>query len=200
MSPTPVLFCEEHGFVNDQSGIYFENVVNLTISGSTGTCPACGKSASYVDGTYNDINGRTTATLRLSPRQLHRLKQSLAWVQQQADSVDDEKKVRVLEQTLVENIPQAKPWLEKFRGPTSMAAAAWASVLVAVISAIVALVALSGNQLSEEQFQQLLEETVRAVQNGQSPAEPGGTIPSAPPPQSQEQAPPATELPTPKTR
>ena len=135
--------------------------------------------------------------IRLTPKQRHRIETTVKWAQlRRADpTTDDEKTVRALEKTIEENVPAIRPWLEKFRSPTSSNIAAWLAVLITILMWITN----NNSGITPEQLEQILDETVRSSQSEQSQSTPAQPTGPAEPPQSPEPFLPASELPSPDT-
>lgn len=140
--------------------------------------------------------------IRLSKKDIHRLRTAVAWAEQQAQAEDDAHRAEVLEKTVTSVAPELSPVLvglrAKVRHEYENHLAAWVGILIALITL---LVTMSGPQgISGEQLEQILEETVRHVQSAPDPtvgeAPTGGVLSTRGP----EEPPPATEIPTPKTR
>jgi hypothetical protein len=197
--PGVLVICEEHGLVDGSQFIAFENS-DVSVAGSEAWCPICGRPAEIADGKYSDRSGVFSAQLRLSPSQIETLRKSLRWAEQELakPEPDEDRAVRVLEATIERAVPDGRSFLEHFRGKTSMAAAAWLACLIALVTLLVSVTANQG--INPEDLERILDETVRSAQNEQPREAPAEPTESPPPQPSPESIPPATELPTPKTR
>lgn len=190
--------CPKHGIVED-SFWQLDESSDIGFEGSYGLCTVCGALAPVLDGVYGESGGVMTANVRLSKQQAHRLKQSLQWAAERkiTEEADAAHVARVLERTLEENAPQVKPWLDKFRGSTSMAVATWIATLTSVITLILTFYVSSGQSISGDQLEQILE---RALDEQRSQEGPVAPTQSAPPPPGREEPPPSSGGPAPKTR
>ncbi|MEV8023421.1 hypothetical protein [Microbacterium sp. NPDC080220] len=140
--------------------------------------------------------------IRLNKKQVHALRASVAWAQQQADHADDAHRADVLEKTVLAAVPQLEKPLrgirEKIQHEYDNHLAAWVTVLITLIMFIVTMNSQQG--ISGEQLEQILDETVRHVQSEQAQTVDAEPTTEVQPPRGPEEPPPATEIPTPKTR
>jgi hypothetical protein len=158
MARRPFLLCEVHGLVNDSgsSGILIEDSIGVTLEGNLGQC-FCGRPAPYVDGTYDVVNDRMTARLRLSSRQIFQLRAVLRKAEEAATEEAQRASALQMEATLRDTVPEISGVLDKIGSPASMGFAAWLSVLMAVVTLIVTF----GSQgIDQGELEQIVEQTV----------------------------------------
>lgn len=198
--------CPSCGLDFESRAFAFEGATNINLQGNWETCPSCGQMASIMDGRFN-ISGGTLEVLdgpqwtrdlliRLSKKDIHKLRTAVAWVEQQPEPSDHT--ADVLAKSITVAVPQVAPWLRRAAEQFRDNPAGWTSVLIALVTLFVSIGANQG--ISADQLEEILDETVRSVQNEQvqpSGEEPMQPSPATPPP---EEPPTATELPTPKTR
>jgi hypothetical protein len=152
----PLLDCPVHGIREDRSGIVLGPGSRLSLAGSTGECPACGRPSPYIDGNYaNDSQDQMHASLRPTPAQARRLEVALQWAQQHQGTVAPDKLARDLEKSARSNIPGFGVILDKISSKESMAAAAWLTILLMLVQMIV-----GGQPLSEDDVERVVRETV----------------------------------------
>lgn len=193
--PGAFVWCEVHHLQEDRQGIFVEGGVQFEVSGGTGECPICRRPSPFVRGDYGGTRDRPTAKLWLTPAQSRRLESVLQWARESAaePDADIEKIAASTERELKRNSPRVYQLLEAFRSPTSANAAAWLAVLLALLMWLT-----TGNAVTQEDVERIVREAHEMPE--QSPAAPAVPNTQEPPPRGIEDAPPATEIPTPRTR
>lgn len=196
---SPLTLCP-NGHVAENRAFWVDGSNNSIIGGGA-PCPVCGEHAEVISGVFSDDRrGNVSAKLFLTPSQRERLKRSLSFVQQELakPEPDEERAVRVLEATIEANAPATQPFLAAARAQFRDNPSGWIGVLIALISLFVSIGANQG--ISPDQLEQILDETVRSVQNEPAPTVGEAPMPPGQSPPGPEDPPTVEELPTPTTR
>lgn len=187
--------CFHCGHDFESNAYNLQQSVGTQIVGVQETCPNCGRLARVMEGQFSFIGPDVTIhnapqwsrdlVFRLSKAQAHRLKTTVAWAQQRVEEhpESDERAAQAVEKSLEENAPAVLRMLDALGGRRGMAAAAWLGVLIAVVMLLLQIFGQSGGEFSEDDVQQVVEETVRAYERQQSPEVPVETTPEAPHPE-----------------
>ncbi|KQR23170.1 hypothetical protein ASF76_08060 [Microbacterium sp. Leaf151] len=140
----------------------------------------------------------TDFVIRMNAKQRQKLNQSARWAQEQmrAGNVDEARVAHVLERTVEQNVPHGKTIIEHLRDPAVGNIGTWVSILLALIVWL----STMDSGISIEDAQQVADETARTVLRELEHSSSTLPTPPLPAPPAGEQPPPATELPTPKTR
>lgn len=159
-------------------------------------CPKCGRASQILGGEYESTQSPRSAKVTLHPDFQRYGKRR---VQEALDEYllrHNEQAARELEESIVEAVPTAGPILDALRGSTSMALAAWVSVLLAIATLILTVTDDQG--LSKQELQEVIDAVRDGATSSESTKPAGPSSPSAP---SQPGSPPPTviELPTPDT-
>lgn len=196
--PGVLVVCPAHGLVENRQFANVSDGATIVTVGGVAYCPLCGRPAEVADGSYRaDYRGGMSVNLKLSPSQRQVLRAALRRAEQGRRKGDDVESIaRRLEDTFAEVAPGASSVIEKFSGKQSMAAAAWLAVLISLVTLLLQVTDDSG--ISEQELQQILDETVRAVQSEHELGEQLPTLPSSPE-RGATEPPAVTELPTPET-
>lgn len=196
--PGVLVVCPVHGLVENSQFANVSDGATIVTVGGVAYCPVCGRSAEVADGSYRaDYRGGVSVDLKLSPSQRQALRSALKRAEQGRRKGEDAESIaRHLEDTVVEVVPAASSVIEKFSGNKGMAAAAWLGVLISLITLLLQVTTDSG--ISEQELQQILDETVRAVQSEHELGEELPPLPSVPE-RGAAKPPTVTEIPTPET-
>lgn len=174
--PGLIVDCPEHG--PQQSPNFFEGLGTVVMSGTTMSCPRCGRVSPVIDGSYRQgAGGHLSADLSPTPAQAARLQAVLKWAQVQIETAatDEAAVAATLEREIAETAPALAKALAAFRSPTSANLAAWVAVLLAVL-----MWWTSGDNggVTEDQIEHIVREVVQS-ENPAPPATPSGPDPSA---------------------
>lgn len=167
--------------------------------GSRASCPKCGRLAPVVDGSYTqNAEGDLVADLYVTPEQAQRLRAAVLWAKQREKrGADPEATARHLEQTIAEAVPEAKSIIDRLRDPAVGNIGAWVAILV---SLMMWFTQLESGGISAEDAQRVADETARSVLREQERLERAEPNLIEEDRRGPESPPPATTIPTPRTR
>ncbi|MEV7758360.1 hypothetical protein AB0O16_14530 [Microbacterium sp. NPDC089180] len=162
------------GMFGGDASVIFRNV------GLSCPVPGCRQTASMLEGEYEFRDSLRLPTLFTpTPAEARRLRNVLIWAQAEAasDRRPAEAIAATIERTLEKDAPAVAGWLSAFKGPVSANAAAWLAVLLAILMWVTS----GSDGLTPEDVSRIVEETVKTVQDGGSPAGGPPAIPPAAP-------------------
>jgi hypothetical protein len=156
---------------------------DVTISNSVTSCPRCGGPAKVIDAKFSMQNGRLSVTLHPTPAQARRLRQTLMWAQSKRAELDDERVANRIEHQIRKEVPQAATWLDSLASKKAMGAAAWLSLLIALLSL---LLSATDKGLSAEDVERIVQTVQTTEHEQQAPTPPTAPTPTEPRPGSSE--------------
>lgn len=162
--------CPVHGIQEDPSLMKLTGGSDITILGSTSTCPQCGRAAPIIDGQYaHDVETDSIkAHLSLTPAQLRKLQNAVAWAQAQVSSpaFDEEMVERKLRRTIEREAPDVLRLADAALGTKGAGLAAWITVILTLMTCIFA---TQTGEISEEQVRSIVDEVYQQERSFDTP-------------------------------